>query len=74
MIYAWLATLGAEYLMTSGNGLGSLLLEGQEQFRLDRVLPVVVVIAAIGLVLASVVGWLEARLLHWKIPDSSPAP
>lgn len=38
VMYAWLATIGAEYLMTTNGGIGSLMLEGREQFRMDVVL------------------------------------
>lgn len=66
LIYAWLATLGAEYMLTSGNGLGNLLIDGQELYRMDRVLIGIFLVAAIGFALNSVTIRLERRLLRWR--------
>lgn len=68
VIYAWLATLGAEYLMTAGQGLGNLLVDGQEQFRTDQVLVGIALVAAIGFLLGSLVERLETGLLRWRQP------
>ena len=59
LVYSWLATIGAEYLLVSGRGVGNLLIEGSEHFRMDLVL--------FGMVTIGVVGWLmnaSARTLE----------
>jgi sulfonate transport system permease protein len=48
LIYSWLATLGAEYLLVAGSGIGNLLVDGSEQFRMDVVLFGVIVIGVTG--------------------------
>ncbi|CAG9248459.1 Alkanesulfonates transport system permease protein [Paraburkholderia unamae] len=49
LIYSWLATLGAEYLLVAGSGIDNLLIDGSEQFRMDLVL--------FGIVVVGVTGW-----------------
>ncbi|MFM0716962.1 ABC transporter permease [Paraburkholderia strydomiana] len=49
LIYSWLATLGAEYLLVSGSGIGNLLIDGSEQFRMDLVL--------FGIIVVGLTGW-----------------
>lgn len=48
MLYAWLATIGAELLMGNGFGVGALMLAGQELFRMDVVFMGVVICSIIG--------------------------
>jgi sulfonate transport system permease protein len=48
LIYSWLATLGAEYLLVAGSGIGNTLIDGSEQFRMDLVLFGVLVVGATG--------------------------
>ena len=66
LIYTWLATLGAEYLLASGKGIGNTLIDGREHFEMDLVLFGVVVIGLVGFVLNTVLGALERRLLAWR--------
>ncbi|WP_349743679.1 ABC transporter permease [Roseateles cavernae] len=66
LIYAWLATLGAEYLLASGPGMGGLLVAGREHFEMDLVLVGVGVVGLVGYGLNSGAGWLEARALAWR--------
>jgi sulfonate transport system permease protein len=59
LIYSWLATIGAEYLLVSGRGVGNLLIEGSEHFQMDLVI--------FGMAVIGVVGWLmnaSARVLE----------
>ena len=49
LIYSWLATLGAEYLLVAGSGIGNTLIDGSEQFRMDLVL--------FGVIVVGVTGW-----------------
>ncbi|WP_148716139.1 ABC transporter permease [Chitinolyticbacter meiyuanensis] len=66
LIYAWLATLGAEYLLTSGLGIGNLLVDGREHFWMDQVLLGVIVVGLVGFVLNWSASKVEARLLRWR--------
>ena len=66
LIYTWLATLCAEYLLASGKGIGNTLIDGREHFEMDLVLFGVVVIGLVGFVLNWALGALEQRLLAWR--------
>ena len=66
LIYGWLATLGAEYLLASGKGLGNTLIDGREHFWMDLVLWGVVVIGLVGYALNATLSALEKRLLAWR--------
>lgn len=66
LIYAWLATLGAEYLLASGKGLGNTLIDGREHFWMDLVLFGVVVIGLVGFALNWLLAAAERRLLAWR--------
>lgn len=54
IVSAWLATIGAEYLMTSASGIGGFMIDGREQFRMDIVL--------LGTIVTGIVGWLLISL------------
>lgn len=62
LIYSWLATIGAEYLLVSGPGLGTILIEGSEHFRMDIVLIGMVIIGAVGAVLNASARLIENQL------------
>ena len=66
LIYTWLATLGAEYLLASGKGIGNTLIDGREHFWMDLVLFGVVVIGLVGFILNWLLSALEKRLLAWR--------
>ena len=66
LIYAWLATLGAEYLLTSGSGIGNLLTDGREHFWMDYVILGVIVVGIVGFVLNWVAAWGERWVLRWR--------
>lgn len=66
LIYAWLATLGAEYLLVSGQGIGNLMIDGREHFRMDQVLLGVLVVGAVGFALNWIAGRIEKRALAWR--------
>ncbi len=66
LIYAWLATLGAEYLLVSGQGIGNTMIDGREHFRMDLVLFGVIVVGGVGFTLNWIAGRLEARALAWR--------
>jgi len=66
LIYAWLATLGAEYLLVSGQGIGNLMIDGREHFRMDMVLFGVFVVGLVGYALNWIASRIEARALAWR--------
>ena len=66
LVYAWLATLGAEYLLATGHGIGNLMIEGHENFRIDLVLFGVLVVGLVGFALNGIAGRIEARALAWR--------
>ncbi|MCR6630090.1 MAG: hypothetical protein NVV74_08585 [Magnetospirillum sp.] len=68
LIYAWLATVGAEYAMGLGRGVGTLLSEGREHFRMDIVLVGVLTLALVGFAINAAFGRIFARALRWRGP------
>lgn len=64
LIYSWLATIGAEYLLVSGEGIGNLLIDGSEHFRMDLVITGMVIIGLVGWGLNASARWLEQRLAY----------
>ncbi|MDB5860636.1 MAG: binding-protein-dependent transport system inner rane component [Ramlibacter sp.] len=66
LIYSWLATIGAEYLLVAGKGIGNLLIEGSEHFQMDLVIFGMVVVGTIGWLTNASARALERRLLRWS--------
>ncbi|SMG53436.1 sulfonate transport system permease protein [Paraburkholderia susongensis] len=71
LIYSWLATLGAEYLLVSGSGIGNLLIDGSEQFRMDLVLFGIIVVGATGWALNALARRVERALFALR-PFGAP--
>ncbi len=67
LIYSWLATIGAEYLLVSGLGVGNLLIEGSEHFQMDLVIFGMFVIGLVGWVLNALAHVMEKRLSRWRL-------
>ncbi|MHB9836796.1 ABC transporter permease [Paraburkholderia terrae] len=63
LIYSWLATLGAEYLLVAGSGIGNTLIDGSEQFRMDLVLFGIIVVGITGWALNALARGVERRVL-----------
>jgi NitT/TauT family transport system permease protein len=59
----------AEFLISVGKGLGSLIIIYQNTFRVDRMFVPVIVVAAMGVVLIAIAQWLEGRLVPWARRD-----
>ena len=59
----------AEFLISVGRGLGSLIIIYQNTFRVDRMFVPVIVVAAMGVVLIGVAQWIEGRLVPWVRRD-----
>ena len=66
LIYAWLATLGAEYLLVAGKGIGNTMIDGREHFQMDLVIFGVIVVGLVGFSLNWVATRIERRLLAWR--------
>ena len=62
---AWIGTIGAEYAIGNGRGLGSYIASARDQFRMDIVLVGVFALAAGGVVLHRACLFLSARLSPW---------
>jgi sulfonate transport system permease protein len=63
LIYSWLATLGAEYLLVAGSGIGNTLIDGSEQFRMDLVLFGIIVVGLTGWALNALARGVERRVM-----------
>lgn len=52
LLYSWMASFGAEYLMGSGIGIGSYMMAAQQHFEMDRVIAATILVAALGVILS----------------------
>lgn len=66
LIYTWLATVGAEYFMAVGPGLGGMIIAGRERFEMDVVMLGVVILGGIGYGLNWIAEIVEHRVLRWR--------
>lgn len=66
LIYAWLATIGAEYFLKSGHGVGNAMIDGREHFNMGSVLFGVLVVGLIGASINWFSSRLERRWLRWR--------
>ena len=66
LIYAWLATIGAEYFFSPGPGIGNSMIDGREHFEMDQVLYGLIVVGVVGLSLNQLAKWIEARALNGR--------
>jgi sulfonate transport system permease protein len=64
-----LGTLGAEYLLAAGPGIGNLMIDGREQFAMDKVLLGVIIAGAVGATLNAIAALVERRALRWRVRD-----
>ncbi len=69
LIYAWLATIGAEFLLVNdGHGLGNIVFKGRAAFNVELILFGLVVIGFIGATFNRLTDLAERRLLRWRAP------
>ncbi len=66
LVYAWLGTIGAEYLLAAAPGIGNLMIDGRESFQMDKVLLGVIIVGGVGFGISAVASAVEARLLRWR--------
>lgn len=69
LIYSWLATIGAEYFMAAGPGIGGLIIAGRERFEMDLVLLGIVVLGSVGFGIDRLATMLEHRVIPWRRID-----
>lgn len=66
LIYSWLATVGAEYFLAVGPGIGGLVIAGRERFDMALVMVGVIILGLVGFLLNRLAAVAEARLLRWR--------
>ena len=66
LVYAWLGTIGAEYLLAPGLGIGNLMISGRESFAMDKVLLGVLVVGSIGASLNAIATKVELYVLRFR--------
>ncbi|MEK1890510.1 MAG: ABC transporter permease [Phyllobacterium sp.] len=69
LIYAWLATVGAEYFLAVGPGIGGLIIAGRERFDMALVMVGVIILGLVGFILNRLAGKVEAHLLRWRVSN-----
>jgi sulfonate transport system permease protein len=62
----WALLVAAEVLTTTSAGIGTMISEGRENFRMDIAVVGIIVIGAIGLAMNQSVTFLERHLLRWR--------
>lgn len=63
---AWIGTIGSEYAIGNGRGLGSYIASARDQFRMDIVIVGVFALAAGGVLLSAVVRLVTSKLSPWN--------
>lgn len=66
LIYTWLGTMGAEYLLAAGPGIGNLMVDGREQFKMDQVILGVIITGLVGYTLDRIATAVESHVLRWR--------
>ncbi|WP_158930433.1 ABC transporter permease [Acidisphaera sp. S103] len=66
LIYAWVASIGSEYFMTVGPGIGGLIIAGRERFQMDLVILGILILGLVGFLINRGASAVEARLLRWR--------
>jgi sulfonate transport system permease protein len=65
LIYAWVASIGSEYFMSVGPGIGGLIIAGRERFQMDLVMLGIVILGVVGFLLNLAASAVETHLLRW---------
>jgi sulfonate transport system permease protein len=66
LIYAWVASIGSEYFMSVGPGIGGLIIAGRERFQMDLVILGIVILGLVGFLINLGASAVEAHLLRWR--------
>jgi sulfonate transport system permease protein len=70
LIYSWLGTLGAEYLLAPAPGIGNLMIDGRESLAMDKVLLGVIIAGLVGFSLNTIAARVEAHFLRWRLKNT----
>ena len=65
LMHAWVATMGAEYFLSSTQGIGSMMMRAQQLLAADRIMSGIILIATVAALIAWGVNQLERRLTVW---------
>jgi sulfonate transport system permease protein len=69
LVSAWLATIGAEFLLARGGvGLGDIVIKGRAAFQVELIVFGMLAIGAVGALFNRAATVLEARALRWRGP------
>jgi sulfonate transport system permease protein len=69
LLYAWLATIGAEYLLgSSAQGIGNVVIRGKAAFHVELIIVGMLLIGIVGMVLNRLATLVESRVLYWRGP------
>lgn len=75
LIFAWLATVGSEFLLANyGVGLGNLVIRGREQFNVPLIILGMLAIGCVGVLLNAGLARIERHLLRWQRAGSGGKP
>jgi sulfonate transport system permease protein len=66
VFFSWLGTVGAEYFLSAGPGLGNFIIDGRSGFRMELVFFGIAAIGATGIALDGTLDLAERRLLRWR--------
>ena len=66
LVYAWLGTIGSEYLLAAAPGIGNLMIDGRESFQMDKVLLGVIIVGVAGFAISAAAVACERRLLRFR--------
>lgn len=67
LIYAWVATIGSEFLLANwGNGLGNIVIKGRATFNVELIIFGMLVIGAVGVFFNRIAARIEAHALRWR--------
>ena len=68
LMYAWLGTIGAEYLLPKdGIGIGNTVIKGRAAFNIELLVVGLLAIGIIGAMLARIASHIETRSLRWRL-------
>lgn len=67
LVYAWVATIGAEFLLANwGHGLGNLIIKARAAFNIELIVIGMLAIGLVGSTLNRLASHWERRALHWR--------
>lgn len=65
-IYAWLATIGSEYLMTGNGGIGAMMSAAQQNFMMDQIFVGIFVSGVVGFSVTAGLDGFRRHILRWQ--------